>query len=240
MAWMGHGVEMISIGAFALAFAFLVVIPAGNLLLLLFLPLPFLLSFPQGICCCFCSCCCLSCCHSRRESAVAVALALAFFVVIPEGNLLFPCVLRGWSGWSWPPVLRIRSPGILQQCPQPLPTRDHQKRRRVARKACGCPMLLHAMPRPLHAICCRQFFLFVSYCHSRTRPALKTRNPPSREESAGASAQSSRRRFAALRSSLPEQRPCRRSKFHPAEMPKMKFAEAIQNQLDVKLKFREI
>jgi hypothetical protein len=34
------------------AFAFLAVIPAGNLLL----PLPFLLSFPQGICFCLCRC----------------------------------------------------------------------------------------------------------------------------------------------------------------------------------------
>ena len=76
------------------------------------MPLPFLLSFPQGICFCFCSCfcCCLSCCHSRRESAVpvvsrqpsvvshpaafVVAFVFAFLVVIPEGNLLFPSVLH--------------------------------------------------------------------------------------------------------------------------------------------------
>jgi hypothetical protein len=53
-----------------LLLAFLSVIPAGNLLLLFFL------SFPQGICCCF------SFCHSHRESA------FAFLSVIPAGNLL--------------------------------------------------------------------------------------------------------------------------------------------------------
>ena len=72
----------------------------------LLLPLLFLLSFPQGICCCFCrcpcrcpcscSCPCFSFCHSRRKSAVALALAFAFAValaflsVIPAGNLLLP------------------------------------------------------------------------------------------------------------------------------------------------------
>jgi hypothetical protein len=45
----------------------LLVIPEGNLLLLLFLPLPVLLA-----------------CHSRRESAVV------FLLVIPAGNLLLP------------------------------------------------------------------------------------------------------------------------------------------------------
>src|SRR6185437_2267601 len=68
-----------------------------------FLPLqlPFLLSFPKGICgcpcCCCCSCSCPSCCHSRRESAVAVAVAVAvafaLLVVIPEGNLRLPLLL---------------------------------------------------------------------------------------------------------------------------------------------------
>ena len=52
----------------------------------LLLPLPFLLSFPQGICCCLCP----SCRHSRRKSAVAFAL----LVVIPAGNLLFASAVR--------------------------------------------------------------------------------------------------------------------------------------------------
>ncbi|MEO7029300.1 MAG: hypothetical protein ABI147_07835, partial [Acidobacteriaceae bacterium] len=60
----------------AFALAFLSVIPAGNLLLLLL----FFLSFPQGICFCFC----FSFCHSRREPA----FVLAFLSVIPVGNLL--------------------------------------------------------------------------------------------------------------------------------------------------------
>ena len=72
------------------------VIPEGNLLLPLLLPsqlplpLPFCLSFPKGICFCprRCRCPCLSVCHSRRESAFALAVALAFLSVIPEGNLL--------------------------------------------------------------------------------------------------------------------------------------------------------
>ncbi len=78
----------------AFALAFLSVIPSGNLLLLLFLPLPllFFLSFPPGICfcCCACLCPCFSFCHSLRESAFAVVLAfaLAFLSVIPSGNLL--------------------------------------------------------------------------------------------------------------------------------------------------------
>jgi len=50
------------------------------------LPLLFFLSFLKGICCCPCPC--FSSCHSRRKSAVA--LALAFLSVIPEGNLLLP------------------------------------------------------------------------------------------------------------------------------------------------------
>src|SRR6202012_328070 len=65
-----------------LVVAFLVVIPAGNLLLLLslLLPLLFLLSFPQGICFCFCRCFCRCSCRclffvvilrrSRRTSAL--------------------------------------------------------------------------------------------------------------------------------------------------------------------------
>ena len=70
------------------------VIPEGNLLLPLQLPLPlpFCLSFPKGICFCprSCRCPCLSVCHSRRESsfALAAAVAPAFLSVIPEGNLL--------------------------------------------------------------------------------------------------------------------------------------------------------
>ena len=66
MAWMGHGVEMISIGAFALAF--LVVIPAGNLLL------PVVRGQQSAV---------------SHTTAFAFVLALAFLVVIPEGNLLF-------------------------------------------------------------------------------------------------------------------------------------------------------
>ena len=43
----------------------------------------------------FVFCTCFSGCHSQRESVVAVALAfaVAFLVVIPEGNLLFPLPL---------------------------------------------------------------------------------------------------------------------------------------------------
>jgi len=74
--------------AVALAVAFLSVIPSGNLLLLLPLPLLFYLSFLKGICFCCCPCHCLSFCHSLGESASAVALAVAFLSVIPEGNLL--------------------------------------------------------------------------------------------------------------------------------------------------------
>jgi len=66
----------------ASAFAFLSVIPSGNLLLLV--PLPFFLSFPLGIC--FCICLCLSFCHSLWESASACAFA--FLSVIPSENLL--------------------------------------------------------------------------------------------------------------------------------------------------------
>jgi len=70
-----------SASSFAVALAFLSVIPAGNLVLLLSLPLLFCLSFPQGICFCFCRCPCFSVCHSRRESAFHTphfTLTLAF------------------------------------------------------------------------------------------------------------------------------------------------------------------
>ena len=114
--------------AAVVAFAFLAVIPEGNLLCPclcfsgchsrresafvvaflvvipvgnLLLSLPFWLSFPQGICCC--PCLCFSGCHSRRESAFVVA----FLVVIPVGNLLFPLSARariaiaaGSKSWS--------------------------------------------------------------------------------------------------------------------------------------------
>jgi len=78
----------------AFALAFLAVIPSGNLLLHLSLPLPllFLLSFPLGICFffCPCGCRCLSFCHSLWESASSfvLAVAVAFLSVIPSGNLL--------------------------------------------------------------------------------------------------------------------------------------------------------
>jgi len=86
--------ESASSFVFAVAVAFLAVIPFGNLLLLLSLPLPspFFLSFPLGICFFVCLCCCrrLSFCHSLWESASSFvfAVAVAFLAVIPFGNLL--------------------------------------------------------------------------------------------------------------------------------------------------------
>jgi hypothetical protein len=59
----------------ASAFAFLIVIPEGNLLL----HLHFWLSFPKGICFCIC----ISGCHSQRESA-SVVLAAAIKFCHPE------------------------------------------------------------------------------------------------------------------------------------------------------------
>jgi len=57
-----------------------------------FLPLPFFLSFPLGICFCGCRSRCLSFCHSLWESASAVAVPVAFLSVIPSGNLLLLCL----------------------------------------------------------------------------------------------------------------------------------------------------
>ena len=107
----------ISFCCFALAFASLVVIPGGNLLLLLHLLI--WLSFPKGICVCFCvsfcswrcliyavilseakdpcislcPCHCLLTCHSERSRGICGCLFLpvaasASLFVIPEGNLL--------------------------------------------------------------------------------------------------------------------------------------------------------
>jgi hypothetical protein len=54
-------------------------------------PLPSWLSSPEGICCCRCPCPCPLGCRPRRGSVVAVALVLAFLVVIPGGDLLLGC-----------------------------------------------------------------------------------------------------------------------------------------------------
>jgi hypothetical protein len=86
-----------SASSFAVAFAFLSVIPSGNLLLPLPLPLSFFLSFPPGIC--FFLCPRLSFCHSLRESASS--FAVAFLSVIPSGNLLLPLPLP--FSLSFPP-----------------------------------------------------------------------------------------------------------------------------------------
>ncbi len=78
------------------AVAFLSVIPSGNPLLQLFwlLPLPFFLSFPQGICCCSClGCCrCFSFCHSAGNPLLQLPwlLPLPFFLSFPQGICCYP------------------------------------------------------------------------------------------------------------------------------------------------------
>ena len=100
-------------------FASLLVIPVGNLLLPPLLPLPFA-------------------CHSRRESAFAVAVAVAS-LVIPEGNLRLPSLLPLPLCLSFPKGRAVAVASLLS----------------FPKGICVCPR------------CCRCLFA----CHSRRESA---------------------------------------------------------------------